>query len=222
MPSATVTDQCPHWCAREHAAGTCGTAFYHASETSSVTISQPDGCSVPDRLDVQTAQYLPDDPGEPAWSPTVEIAVHAGDRYRLIGLTPEEARDLAVVLARAATWSALPRGKQPPRLARRANLLHNARPQPDGRWAWRYDRLRPPGAELDFAPLWADLSAVTVPVMLVCGAESGVVSDQDRAEFTSRQPAARLEMVDAAGHSIQGDRPLELAALIADFSTAPR
>ncbi len=58
--------------------------------------------------------------------------------------------------------------------------------------------------------------------MLVCGAESGVVSDQDRAEFTSRQPAARLEMVDAAGHSIQGDRPLELAALIADFSTAPR
>ena len=102
MPSATVTDQCPHWCAREHAAGTCETAFYHASETSSVTISRADGCSVPDRLDVQTAQYLPDDPGEPAWSPTVEIAVHAGGRYRLIGLTPEEARDLALVLARAA------------------------------------------------------------------------------------------------------------------------
>ena len=41
---------------------------------------------------MQTAQYLPDDPAEPAWSPTVEIAVHAGGRYRLIGLTPEEAR----------------------------------------------------------------------------------------------------------------------------------
>ena len=65
MRTAIITDQCPHWCAREHAAGTCGTAFYHASETSSVTISRPDGCSVPDRLDVQTAQYLPDDPGEP-------------------------------------------------------------------------------------------------------------------------------------------------------------
>ena len=103
----------------------------------------------------------------------------------------------------------------------RRGLLHNARPQPDGRWAWRYDRLRPPDGELDFAPLWADLSAVTVPVMLVCGAESGVVSDQDRAEFTSRQPGARLEMVDGAGHSVQGDRPLELAALIADFSAAP-
>jgi hypothetical protein len=28
--------------------------------------------------------------------------VHAGDRYRLIGLTPEEARQLAAMLAEAA------------------------------------------------------------------------------------------------------------------------
>jgi hypothetical protein len=69
MPSATVTGQCPHWCTRDHSTDTCGTAFYHASETASVTISRPGGCMVPDRLDVQTAQYLPDDPGEPAWSP---------------------------------------------------------------------------------------------------------------------------------------------------------
>jgi len=99
----------------------------------------------------------------------------------------------------------------------RRGLLHNARPLPDGRWAWRYDRLRPPGGQLDFAGLWADLAAVTVPVMLVCGAESGVVGDEDRAEFRRRQPAARLEMVDGAGHSIQGDRPVELAAPIEDF-----
>ena len=37
-------------------------------------------------------------PGRPA----VEIAVHAGDRYRLIGLTPDEARKLAAMLAQAA------------------------------------------------------------------------------------------------------------------------
>jgi hypothetical protein len=102
MSSLTLTDQCPNWCAREHAVDTCGIAFYHASETSTVAISRPDGRTVPDRLDVQTAQYLPDDPSEPAWSPTVEIAVHAGDRYRLIGLTPEEARELAALLATAA------------------------------------------------------------------------------------------------------------------------
>ncbi|GEM_PF-98260 len=99
----------------------------------------------------------------------------------------------------------------------RRGLLHNARPLPDGRWAWRYDRLRPPGSQLDFAGLWADLAAVTVPVMLICGAKSGVVSDEDRAEFRRRQPTARLETVDGAGHSIQGDRPVELAALIEDF-----
>ncbi len=102
MPSVTVTDHCPHWCSRDHSAGPSGTAFYHASETASVTIARPGGVTVPDRLDVQTAQYLPDDPGEPAWSPAVEIAVHAGGRYRLIGLTPEQARELAGMLARAA------------------------------------------------------------------------------------------------------------------------
>ncbi len=94
----SVTGHCPAWCARAHAA-----AFYHASETTSVAIAQPGGgLTAPDRLDVQAAQYLPDDPGEPAWSPTVEIAVHAGGRYRLIGLTPEEARELAAMLAKAA------------------------------------------------------------------------------------------------------------------------
>lgn len=102
MPSVTVTDQCPHWCAREHSADAGGTAFYHASETISVTMSRPGDRAAPDRLDVQTAQYLPDDPAESAWSPTVEIAVHADGRYRLIGLTPEEARELAVLLAGAA------------------------------------------------------------------------------------------------------------------------
>ena len=102
MSAATVTGQCPHWCARKHSAGTGGTVFYHASETSSVTISRPGGLTVPDRLEVQTAQYLPDDPGEPAWSPAIEIAVHAGGRYRLIGLSPQEARELAATLASAA------------------------------------------------------------------------------------------------------------------------
>ncbi len=102
MPSVTVTHHCPHWCARDHSADTCGTVFYHASETASVTISRPGGRTVPDRLDVQTAQYLPDDPREPAWSPSVEIAVHADGRYRLIGLTLEEAQELAGMLAKAA------------------------------------------------------------------------------------------------------------------------
>jgi pimeloyl-ACP methyl ester carboxylesterase len=103
----------------------------------------------------------------------------------------------------------------------RRGLLHNACPLPDGRWAWRYDRLRPPGGALDFAVLWDDMAGVRVPVMLVCGSASGVVSDDDRAQFRRMQPAARLETVDGAGHSVQGDRPVELAALIAEFVFGP-
>jgi len=108
MPSVTVTSHCPQWCARDHSAGACETAFYHASETTSVTISRPGDLAAPDRLDVQAAQYVPDDPGDPSSSATVEIAVHAGGRYRLIGLTPAEARELAGMLARAADLLIVP------------------------------------------------------------------------------------------------------------------
>jgi len=45
---------------------------------------------------------------EPAWPPAIEIAVHAGDRYRLIGLTPLQARELSSALARAADMLTAP------------------------------------------------------------------------------------------------------------------
>ena len=47
-------DQCPRWCVRDHSAELRGTAFYHASETTSVTISWPRHPGVPERVDVQT------------------------------------------------------------------------------------------------------------------------------------------------------------------------
>ena len=100
MPART--GRCPRWCARIHSADTSGAAFYHASETLSVAVSRPGDPELPDRLDVQAAQYLPDDPAEPAWPPAIEIAMHAAGRYRLIGLTPPQARELAGALARAA------------------------------------------------------------------------------------------------------------------------
>ena len=98
----------------------------------------------------------------------------------------------------------------------RRGLLHNARPQEDGRWVWRYDRLRPPGDILDFGYLWDDLERVQAPIMLVQGEDSGVVVAEDIAQFLLRQPSARIETVPNAGHSIQGDQPLRLAELIAE------
>ena len=43
-----------------------------------------------------------------------------------------------------------------------------------------------------------------------------VVDDADEAELRRRAPSARVAHVAGAGHSVQGDRPLELAALLAD------
>jgi pimeloyl-ACP methyl ester carboxylesterase len=105
----------------------------------------------------------------------------------------------------------------------RRGVLHNAVERDDGRWVWRYQRPRIIETDemeipADFATLWDDLDDVRVPIMLVRGAASGtVVDDADEAELRRRQPDARVELVDGAGHSIQGDRPVELAALLTDF-----
>ena len=62
------------------------------------------------------------------------------------------------------------------------------------------------------------ISALTVPPMLVRGMAAGsVVGDDAEKELLARQPAARVEHVEGAGHSIQGDRPVELARLIHSF-----
>ena len=52
------------------------------------------------------------------------------------------------------------------------------------------------------------------PVLLVRGRVSPVVDDDDVAELRRRQPTAEVVVIDGAGHSVQGDRPLELAHLL--------
>jgi pimeloyl-ACP methyl ester carboxylesterase len=120
----------------------------------------------------------------------------------------------------------------------RRGVLHNAAAQPDGTWAWRYDRLRFDTAEgdgdaggdtggagdagdleqrLGMAELWEILGNLTCPLFLARGGISPVVDDADVAEVLRRQPGARVEVVDGAGHSIQGDRPVELAGLLDSF-----
>ncbi len=70
----------------------------------------------------------------------------------------------------------------------------------------------------DFATLWDDVGRITVPTLLVRGAATGtVVDDADEAELLRRLPDARVEVVEGAGHSIQGDKPVELAAILTEF-----
>ncbi len=59
------------------------------------------------------------------------------------------------------------------------------------------------------------LEHIEVPVLLVRGALSPVVDDADEAEFRRRRPNDRVVTVEEAGHSIQGDQPLELARILA-------
>jgi len=73
------------------------------------------------------------------------------------------------------------------------------------------------GPITEFASLWEVVGSLSVPLMLVRGTRPGsVVDDSDEAELVRRCPRARVEHVDA-GHSVQGDAPLELARLIGDF-----
>jgi pimeloyl-ACP methyl ester carboxylesterase len=70
---------------------------------------------------------------------------------------------------------------------------------------------------LQFGALWGDLARVQTPTMLVLGSLSGVVVAGDVEEFRRRKPDVRVEVVAGAGHSVQGDRPLELAQLLTGF-----
>jgi pimeloyl-ACP methyl ester carboxylesterase len=128
----------------------------------------------------------------------------------------EEMAEAAIALSPLRPASAVRRG-----------VRHNAYRREDGRWAWRYDLFgRPPeeaeaseraGDWVDFTRLWEDVSAITVPTMLVRGRLSPFTSDEDEEEMRRRLPGLRAEVVDGAGHAVQSDQPLELTRLINDF-----
>ena len=103
----------------------------------------------------------------------------------------------------------------------RRGILHNAVQREDGSWVWRYARFRPTDGPTsgppDFGQWWDAISALAVPLLLVRGLAWSVVDDADVEELLRRQPDTRVLGVDGAGHSIQGDRPLELAAILRDF-----
>ncbi|MEM9465399.1 MAG: alpha/beta hydrolase [Actinomycetota bacterium] len=103
----------------------------------------------------------------------------------------------------------------------RRGVLHNAKALPDGRWTWRYDRMRDwkvSGADApSFQDLWGKVDLVRVPITLWQGGKWSVIGDEDVAEWMSRRPDTVHIVVDGAGHSIQGDRPLEMARLIEEL-----
>ena len=112
----------------------------------------------------------------------------------------------------------------------RRGILHNALQLDDGSWVWRYRRDDAPSLPVgddgqqirpDNGSLWDAISEFKKPLMFVRGMrKQSVVSDSDEEELLRRAPHSRVEHVQEAGHSVQGDTPLELAELLRSFISA--
>lgn len=106
----------------------------------------------------------------------------------------------------------------------RRGILHNAYQLADGSWRWRYDRrgyarltIGDDQSVDQFSELWDAISQLACPLLVVRGGLSPVVDDADIAEVKRRKVSAEIVVVKDAGHSIQGDRPIELARLLRRF-----
>lgn len=103
----------------------------------------------------------------------------------------------------------------------RRGILHNAVQLDDGTWQWRYARHRNPMAPrpLEHGSRWDDLQALDIPVLLVRGmAKGSVVDDEDEARLLEVTKRASVVRIANAGHSVQGDTPVELAELLTQFA----
>jgi pimeloyl-ACP methyl ester carboxylesterase len=99
----------------------------------------------------------------------------------------------------------------------RRGVLHNAVQRPDGSWSWRWDPALHDGLRFDFSAMERALNRYSGWVLLVRGVRSDIVTDDAIAAFTAKHPATEAVTLEGAGHSVQGDRPVELARVLASF-----
>lgn len=96
--------------------------------------------------------------------------------------------------------------------ALRRGVFHNSRQLDNGNWTWRYDAIR---VFPDFSTLWDDVDALSAPLTLIRGGNSGFVNDDDVAELSRRATHFRgAHVVENSGHSVQSDQPLALVELL--------
>jgi pimeloyl-ACP methyl ester carboxylesterase len=94
----------------------------------------------------------------------------------------------------------------------RRGVFHNSKQLDDGTWTWRYDSFRKGDG---FEGLWDDVPAITMPTTLIRGANSFFVNDEDAEAFAKGAPGfQRTHVVADSGHSVQGDQPAALVALL--------
>ena len=116
-------------------------------------------------------------------------------------------------------------GARRPRELLQATLAHNLRQDSAERWTWKYDprTLSERTTEEILEPrqaLWARLSTVTCPTLVIRGADSEIFAPADAERFTRALPHGRCVTVPAARHSVQTDNPKGLAAAVETFDAS--
>ena len=103
----------------------------------------------------------------------------------------------------------------------RYSLWHNLRRRPDGRLMWktdlrhREDRVAMVAAALEL--LRMRITALRSPTLIVRGAESRVLDEEDMRRFAEAIPHARRVTIQGAGHNVQGDQPKALVEALRGF-----
>lgn len=114
------------------------------------------------------------------------------------------------------------RGKVDPERLRR-----NLRQRDDGRWVWKHNLGKLTAERIDevdwestiVSGLDDELPRIGVPVLVLRGSASDVLSSDGASEIAAKLPDARLVEVSNAGHLAAGDNPTTTVDLITTFLT---
>jgi pimeloyl-ACP methyl ester carboxylesterase len=112
-----------------------------------------------------------------------------------------------------------------PRPTNLDGLSRNLRLGEDGRYRWHWDpkfmdRDRRPRSTTDFEMFTQHAQHLTMPVLLVRGRMSDVVSEETAQEFLQIVPQAKYADVGGARHMVAGDRNDSFTASIVEFLAA--
>ena len=104
----------------------------------------------------------------------------------------------------------------------RYSLMHSLKQTEDGRWTWKQDRRRRATRETNeeelqaardrrAEELWDDLRALRIPMLLMRGDWSKILSPDHADEIVRTVDDARLVVIPEATHNVHSDNPQDFA-----------
>ncbi len=116
----------------------------------------------------------------------------------------------------------------------RYSLAFALRQREDGIWTWKHQRApqaarreqTPPAgatgaaegaATQRFAALWDEVHKIPCPALIIRGGDSKILSQEDGERLARTIPRGSFVTVPGATHTVQGDKPKELAAELGRF-----